>query len=200
MKFILLVLVTLTFVGLATTQAIAQDEESFWNAPWEFDVNLYGWLPDAPATINYAGKEVVDVPEDLDTVLDSLEMAAMFEVQIRKGRVTLFANNVYYKGKYDDNFTGADTGLPREYTLEEEVWAIKYGVGYQLGPWDLGEKDDSPTLTLIPWVGAFWFHDDWSGKSTPPGCLAAARQEERMSSTLRWLVWLPTGTYRNVGI
>jgi hypothetical protein len=167
MKRIILFLSTLTFVGVFTTQAFAQDDQSIWNAPWKFRVNLYGWLPDAPAAISVDGKNVVDVPEELDTILDSLEAAAMFELEVQKGRLVLFANNVYYKGDYDKNFTGSITALPREYELEEEVWAIKYAVGYELGPWNWSKSDDSQTMTLIPWAGAFYFHDDWSLEVKP---------------------------------
>jgi hypothetical protein len=72
-KCVVLFLVSLAFVGTVKSPAIAQEGESWWNAPWRFQVNLYSWLPDAPATINVDGKEIVDVPEDLDTILDSLE-------------------------------------------------------------------------------------------------------------------------------
>jgi len=55
----------------------------------------------------------------------------------------------------DDNFTGAVSGLPRVWTLEEEVWGIKYVAGYKFGPWDVGEGIAGSDLTLIPWVGVF---------------------------------------------
>lgn len=159
-------LFVLFFLSAVATPSVAQ-EESFASAPWRFHVNLYGWLPDAPAQISVDGEEVVDVPEDLDTILDSLEAAAMFELELHKGRFVLFANNVYYKGDYDKNFKGPVTGLSREYELEEEVWAVKYGAGYRLGTWDMEEGDDPRTVSLYPWVGAFMFHDDWSLKIKP---------------------------------
>jgi len=166
-KITVLLLAALAFAGTVATPDIAQGEGSILSAPWKFNVNLYGWLPEAPATINVDGKEVVDVPENLDTILDSLNAAAMFEIEVHKGPITVFTNTVYYKGEYDEGFTGPVTGLSREFELEEEVWAIKYGVGYQLGPWNLGKSEDSPTLSLYPWVGAFFFHDDWSLKVNP---------------------------------
>ena len=162
------VAVILSFVlGIGSPAAAAPatvEEAGFLSAPWKFHVNLYGWLPDAPAEIRVDGKKVVDVPEDVDTILDSLQRAGMFELEVHKGPLIFFANNVYYKGKYDKNFKGPVTGLPKEYTLQEEVWVIKYGAGYELGPWNLGKSDDSPTWNLIPWVGAFYFHDSWKLK------------------------------------
>lgn len=168
-KFAVLFLVAWSLLATGTTKASAQDGDSQWSDPWRFHVNLYGWLPDAPATINVKGREVVDVPEDLDTILDSLNAAAMFELEAHKGPLVLFANVVYYDGEYDDGFTGPVSGASRRFELEEEVWAIKYGVGYRLGSWKLGESPGSPTLALYPWVGAFYFHDDWKVKVDPVG-------------------------------
>lgn len=168
-KISILFVVVCGFFCAGATPALAQSEGRSWSDPWQFRVNLYGWLPDAPATISVDGKEVIDVPEDLDTILDSLDITAMFELEAQKGPLVFFANNVYYQGTYDENFTGPITSLPKEYELEEEVWAIKYGVGYELGPWDLGGSDESPKITLIPWGGAFYFHDDWSLEIKPQG-------------------------------
>lgn len=169
LKFFVLSLVVCGILGTGTTKSFAQSEGNQWSDPWRFNVNIYGWLPDAPATIAVDGNEVVDVPEDLDTVLDSLEMAAMFELEAHKGPLVFFTNTIYYKGDYDENFTGPITGLAKNYDLEEEVWAIKYGLGYDLGTWNLGESDDSPTISLTPWGGAFYFHDDYSLDITPAG-------------------------------
>ncbi|MEJ2197151.1 MAG: hypothetical protein P8X54_01090 [Desulfuromonadales bacterium] len=169
LKFVVLSFVVAGLLGLSATTSSAQGRDLEWSDPWRFHVNIYGWLPDAPATISVNGKEVVDVPEELDTILDSLDMTAMFELEAHKGPLVLFANNVYYKGKYDENFTGPITNLPKKYELQEEVWAIKYGAGYNLGTWNLGQSDGSPTMSLIPWVGGFYFHDDWSLTIKPYG-------------------------------
>jgi len=163
-----LLLFALTLIGTMAAPAMAQGE-GFLAAPWQFHVNLYGWLPKAPATIDVGGKELVDVPESLDTILDSMEFAAMFELEAHKGPLVLFANSVYYNGDYDKNFTGGVSGLRRKFELEEKVWAIKYGAGYKFGPWDLSESYGSPDLTLIPWAGAFYFRDEWEVKVSAAG-------------------------------
>jgi hypothetical protein len=164
-----LILVVLVFWGGGATQANSQDMAGFWNAPWKFNVNVYGWLPDAPASIKVADKEVVDVPEDLDTVLDSLDMTAMFELEAHKGPLVFFTNTVYYDGDYDEGFIGPISNASRRFELEEEVWAIKYGIGYELTSWNLGKNNDSPTLKLIPWIGGFFFHDDYTLTVEPIG-------------------------------
>jgi DNA-binding transcriptional regulator/RsmH inhibitor MraZ len=65
------------------------------DAPWESHVDLYGWLPKAPATIEVDDKERVDVPENLNTILDSMEAAAMLELEAHMGRLVFYANTVY---------------------------------------------------------------------------------------------------------
>lgn len=168
-KYFAWAVVTMMIVAMAEPYALAGEDDRVWNAPWRFHFNLYGWLPDAPATIDVKGQEVVDVPEDLDTILDSLDMTAMFEVEVHKGPVFAFANVVYYDGEYDERFIGPLSGLSRKLTLEEEVWAIKYGAGYRVGKWQLGSDPDAPVLALYPWVGGFYFHDDYEVKVDPAG-------------------------------
>lgn len=161
-----LLLMASTFFGSAATPGSAQAEESVQSAPWKFRANVYGWLVDAPATISVDGKDVVDVPEDLGTILDDADALAMVDFIAHKGRLWLFANIIYYKGDEKDDFTGPVSGEPRKFKLEEEVTFIKSGVGYMLGPWDAGANNFS-TLTLTPWVGGAWFHDNWSVRVSP---------------------------------
>jgi hypothetical protein len=165
-KFMVPLVLALALVVTLTAPAIAQGE-GILDAPWEFHVNVYGWLPDAPATIEVNDKELVDVPEDLNTILDSLQMAAMFELEAHKGPLVLFTNNVYYKGDYSKHFTGAVSKARRKFELEEKVWAIKYAAGYKFGPWEADENPGSMNLNLIPWAGFFYFNDKWKVKVSP---------------------------------
>lgn len=164
--------VTILLVTAGSSNAFAQEKstvwkEPSWSDPWEFRVNLYGWLPDAPATISVGDTTLVDAPESLGTILDSLNVTAMFELEAHKGPLAIFANSIYYDGTYDDNLTGVISGQERRYTLDEKVWAIRYGVGYTFGPWKLGEEANAPGMTLTPWAGAFYFHDDWDLRADP---------------------------------
>lgn len=159
-----LLLIGSCVVGILTPPGIVQADEHAEDAPWEFQFDFYGWLPDAPAKIKVDGKTVVDVPEELDTILESAEAISMFVFQAKKNRAVGFANVIYYKGSYDDDFIGPLTSLDREYKLKEEVTAIRYGGGYEFGPWT---TETDKTWTLTPWVGGFWFHDDWSVEVKP---------------------------------
>jgi hypothetical protein len=163
-KIISLFLFTCTLVCPFTASATAQKGgteqggEGFLDAPWIFNVNVYGWLPSAPADITIANEQVASLPESLDTILDSLEMAAMFEVKVHKGPVSVFANTIYYEGDDSEN-TLDKNGKPIKVNVHEEAWVISYGVGYSLPAWKLGKSADAPTVTLQPYVGGLFMHD-----------------------------------------
>ena len=154
---------------LMVSTSVYAGDPSQWSDPWSFHVNVYGWLPEAPATINVADRTVVDAPEDLDTILDSLNMTAMFELEAHKGPLMIFANTIYYDGDYSDDFGGPISGASRRYKLEEEVWAIRYGAGYRVASLELGGGPDGPVLNVYPWVGGFYFNDDYSVTIEPHG-------------------------------
>jgi hypothetical protein len=149
---------------LSSTNAPPDAKEERW--PWRFNVNVYGWAPEAPVDIKVDGNEVANYPESFDNIFDSLEMAAMFEVGVYKGPIGVFVSPVYYKGEDDEKFTGL-LGQRRKGTLDEEVWIIKYGVSYDLGPWHLGKNSDSPAVILQPYVGGLYLHDDIKLKVSP---------------------------------
>ena len=132
--------------------------ENWWQQPWEIDARIYGWLPNAPAAISVNGEEVAVLPESLDTILDSANMLFMGEFEVHKGRVGLFADVIYYDGTDSKNFTGP-LGAERKVTLKERVWLVEYGLGFELATWNLGKRDDPPTLTLSPFAGFRFFHD-----------------------------------------
>jgi hypothetical protein len=147
----------LLLVGVPAMSSAAQEGQGWRDAPWRFSARIYGWLPNAPATIKIDQHEVANRPESLDNILDSLEMTASFELEANKGPLGFFISPIYYKGKYDEDFTGLVER--RKFSLEESVWLIDYGVSYEIGQWRLGEAADSPTVTVEPFVGGLYFHD-----------------------------------------
>lgn len=128
-------------------------------APWRFSAIAYGWLPNAPAGITVNDKTVADLPESLDTILSSLNMAAMLRFDLRKGPLGFFAAPLYYDGTYDENFIGKVSGAPRNYEISETVWLIDYGVSYEVGRWHIGAEPDYGIITLEPYAGFRFFHD-----------------------------------------
>lgn len=166
-KFAILFLVTSVFFGALATSAIATEGESWWDEPMRFHVNVYGWLPEAPATIKVDGEEVAGLPESLDTILDSLDAAAMFELEAHKGPVGVFVNTVYYEGEDDTSFTGPLGQRRKLEVSEDKVFIVTYGLGYSLGTWQLAKDAAYPRVTVTPYVGGFYFHDDLTMKVKP---------------------------------
>ena len=166
-KFTVPFLAALMLVGTTATPCAAQETTALWTwsspsaietEPWRFSVNGYGWLPSAPVTIKIKDK-VVGAPEKFSKILDDLEFAAMGEAEVHKGPFGAFVSPMFYKGKDKENFTGL-LGASRNTTLEQTGWLIDYGVSYDLGVLRLGKKPDSPTVTLQPYGGARFLHDE----------------------------------------
>ena len=60
---------------------------SWWDQPWRFHVKGYGWLPNAPADIDINQRDVANLPESLNRILADLDMTAMAEFEVHKGRL-----------------------------------------------------------------------------------------------------------------
>jgi hypothetical protein len=157
-KSVISLLGALLLIGVSATLSAAQEGQGWQDAPWRFSFDIYGWLPNAPATIKIDGHEVANMPESFDNILDSLEMAAMLRFDARKGPLGLFVSPIYYDGDYSEHFTGP-LGQRRKFELKETVWFIDYGASYEIGRWDIGAEPDSGTVTLAPYAGFRFLHD-----------------------------------------
>ena len=158
-KLSILLLAVIMLVVTPVTTSAAKEETDWRDAPWRFNVKGYGWLPKAPVTIKIDQVKVANMPESFNNIFNSMEFSAMFELEAHKGRLGFFVSPVYYKGKDSQKFTGL-AGESRKITLKETVWAIDYGVGYEIvQQWPLGDKPDSPTVTVEPFLGALYLHD-----------------------------------------
>lgn len=138
--------------------AQAVEQQGWLEGPWNIRANVYGWLPQAPADIFIDDTKVADLPESLDTILDSMSIAFMGHFEVQKGRLFAFASPVYYDGEYDDRFTGPISGQLREVQVQERVWLVDYGIGVDAWRHDFG-ADDSRRLTISPYLGYMQFHD-----------------------------------------
>jgi hypothetical protein len=179
-KFSLPCLLQLMLIGVLSTHSVAQEQSKTEKATslketdssksdkegWRFNVNIYGWMPEAPARIEIDDDTVASLPEDFSTILDSLEMAAMFELELHKGPIGVFASPMYFRGEDDEHFTGVP-GERRKVTLKENLWLIKYGVSYDFKPLHVLKNCRFPTVVFQPYVGALFFHDEITMKVSP---------------------------------
>ena len=170
-EFTLTSLAVLLLFGMASTPSAAQNVDTEWKwssvsdamtDPWRFSVIGYGWAPSAPVSVK-TNEGTTNLPEDFDTILDDLDFAAMSEMEVHKGPFGVFFSPIYYDGTDRESFTGL-AGNKRSVKIEESVWLIDYGVSYDLGALRLGEHSDSPTVTLQPYAGGRYLHDNFKMK------------------------------------
>ncbi len=148
------------------SRSAKQEPENWRDAPWRFNIKVYGWIPKAPVTIKADDITIANMPESFDNIFDSLDFAAMAEFEARKGPLGFFVSPIYYEGKDSEHFTGP-LGERRKATLEERVWLVDYGVFYEIGRWPLGSNSDSPTVTVEPYAGFRYLHDNIGINVTP---------------------------------
>jgi hypothetical protein len=151
-------------------KALTGSDASIAGSPWRFNANVYFWFVDAPLKLKKDGETIADLDEDLDTILKSLEFGAMFEVEAHKGPLGLFVSPIFYKGEYDDHIIGP-LGRRRKFSVKETVWLIDYGVSYKVGRWPLGKNSDTPALTVEPYAGFRYLHDNIQTKIHSDGAL-----------------------------
>ncbi len=139
--------------------------------PWRFVAAMYGWLPDAPAEINL-GPVDSTLPEDLGTILDSLQMAFMLDFEARKGRFGGYVAPIFVWLKDDDNFVQGPF-QQHQIILDEGVYLIDFGLSYEVGQWSLWNRPDwvvsSPALAVEPFFGARSLIDDITLTLKPGG-------------------------------
>jgi len=172
-RFSLPCLLQLMLILALSTHSVAQEQSKSEKATscketasskgdkdaWRFMVNIYGWMPEAPARIEIDDQTVASLPEDFSTILDSLEMMAMFELELHKGPIGIFASPIYFRGEDDEHFTG-EGGERRKATLKENLWLVKYGVSYDFEPLHLLKNCRFPSVVFQPYVGALFLHDE----------------------------------------
>ncbi len=98
-KFAIACLLALMLVGTSAAPSAAeeptntQEEASSsaeqvvagWReAPWRFNVNVYGWAPKAPVKIQ-AGQEEIGLPETLSNIYSGIQLGGMAEIEVHKG-------------------------------------------------------------------------------------------------------------------
>jgi hypothetical protein len=142
--------------------------QSISESSWDFELYVDIWFPKAPATI-FAGDLEPELPESVRTIYRSLNFASMARFNAHKGPLGLFINNIYFNGSWND-FVG-DTDIP--FKLNERLFLTSFGASYELGRWDIGKNGISREITLEPFAGAFYFHDNitskvGSGEILPP--------------------------------
>ena len=145
---------------MAASDAMAErlEQQSISESPWTFTAYIDGWLPKAPVDINIDGNDII-VPENLNTILDSLKLTAMLRFDLHKGPLGFFVNPIFYKGEYDKLVISTPIE-DLDGSLKESVWLVDYGISYEIGRWDIGKDGNSREVTLEPYAGFRYFWDN----------------------------------------
>ena len=167
-------LVSLMLVGTSVTFSAAQEpadgqEESspsvkqklvnWWeDAPWRFNLNVYGWLPQAPAEIKAGGTDA-RIPEKFSKIWDDLQYAGMAEFEVHKGPIGIYVSPIFISLLDREHFTGP-LGNRHSIKLEENVFLCDFGASYEVGRWRLRKNSNFPTVALEPYAGARYLHDN----------------------------------------
>jgi len=142
--------------------------------PWRFAVIGWGWAPDAPADIKL-GRADAELPESLNTILDSLQWGAMLDLEARKGPFGAFVSPIVIGLEDSEHFT-TPLGERRKVTVEEEVFLMDFGLSFELGRWHFGKDADSPAVTVESTFGGRALFDDISVKINA-GLVSSGRTE-----------------------
>jgi hypothetical protein len=160
-------LALLLFAGASDVMADRLEQVSISESPWTFELFIDAWAVKAPAKITMGDTEV-ELPENLNTILDSLKMTSMLRFDAHKGPLGLFVNPIYYNGTYNHNYKKP----PFEghgYRLDETVWLVDYGMSYEVGRWDIGKNGSSRVISFEPYLGLRFFHDNLTLRIHPEG-------------------------------
>jgi len=155
-------------VLLAASAALpAQDAvPTVWDAPWRVGIDFVGWLPSAPFDYTIFNNPVTGfpkgggAPETLGNILSAMQMYLPVRLSVDKGRLGVFTDALYYKGKFDQPFNGA-LGEAREVTIREAFWLVDFGASWDLFRGKFGERPGrAGDWTLAPYAAGRWFRDN----------------------------------------
>ncbi len=153
LKFTVTFLVAFLFIGTSTALSAEQEPTGWREAPWRFNFSIWGWIPEAPADIKLGPVEE-DLPEDLGTILDSLQFAAMLDLKVHKGRFGAYVTPIILFLDYKDSVQGPLQKHKLE--IKESAILMDFGLSFEIGRWHLQKDHDYPLLTVEPFVGARW--------------------------------------------
>ena len=143
------VLAATVAAGLVGSPVEAEDAAPA-SAPWELSVTPYLWALSIKGDVG-VGQTEADVDASFSDILDDLNVAAMLELQLRKGRFGLLSGTIYSELE-DDGATGEDR-LRIKATADMLIQGL--AGTYRLGTWQLADFAQAGRLavTVDPYAG-----------------------------------------------
>lgn len=158
-----LILFLSAFAPAAMAERI--EPEKIAGSSWDYELYVDLWLPWAPVTVTHGDLEV-ELPETLRTLLRSLNFFSVMRFKASKGPVGFFVNPLYFNGSWEDEFKKPALA-GREYKVNERVFLVDFGMSYEIGRWDIGKNGKSRELSLEPYAGFRYLHDNLTLKVGP---------------------------------
>jgi hypothetical protein len=112
------------------------------------------------------------LPEDLGTILGSLQMGLMLDFEARKGRFGGYVAPIFVWLRDDDNSVQGPI-QEHQIIVKEAVYLIDFGLSYEVGQWRLWNRPSwvlpSPAVAVEPFFGARSLIDDITFTLEPGG-------------------------------
>jgi hypothetical protein len=142
--------------GLVGSPVAAEDAAPA-SAPWELSVTPYVWALTLKGDVGI-GRTEADVDASFSDILDNLNVAAMLELELRKGRFGLLSDTIYANLE-DDAATGED-----RIRIKATANMLIQGLAgtYRLGTWQLADfaRAGRLAVTVDPYAGARYTYLD----------------------------------------
>lgn len=141
---------------------------------WNFTVAPYMWAVSMEGKVT-VGDYSASSSMSFSDIMNSLQVGALMHMEARKGKLGFFADPIYLKMKEDKTLTAVSNNAAqpstRDITATVETWLVEFGVIYQAGKWQLGDRDSGRSASLDVYGGGrYWYMHtslDTSGPVSP---------------------------------
>jgi hypothetical protein len=154
---------------------VAAEDAAPASAPWELSVTPYLWALSLKGDVG-VGRAEADVDASFSDILDNLNVAAMLELELRKGRFGLLSDTIYAELE-DEAATGED-----RIKIKATANMLIQGLAgtYRLGTWQLADfaRAGRLAVTVDPYAGIryTYLNTELKGSLDLPDLGVAARR------------------------
>ncbi len=130
----------------------AEDASGTGENEWSFALVPYLWCLSLDGSVSMLGNEM-DVSVGFDKMLQNLNLAAMMEIEVTRGRFGLIVDPLWAQL----------TGGPPNIKVKFQMFIMDFGLTYRLGPFTLGSaarERGTPAVTVEPYIGGRYSYLD----------------------------------------
>jgi hypothetical protein len=152
-------ILALLALAVALPARAAQVGEPVGEDGWEFAFVPYAWALALDGDLTVRGN-TADVDMSFGDILDDLNIAAMGDIEVRKGRWGFLVSPFY--AKLDDKTHETILNQPVSIDATMRMYLMSFEVNYRLGPYALGSTGEGPipAVTILPYLGGRYSYLD----------------------------------------